>query len=102
MSMSIKVIGKDVMNVDGSGFIAITLAVFDGTTKVNNAVFVETESLAEALVGITEYGLLIGNSSDSDTTATVYVTAYVDEEEVSVECTVADIFDTAVGDTLGS
>lgn len=102
MSMTIKVIGKDVMAVDTNSFTAMSLAVFDGTTKIDNSVFVETESLADACVGITEYGLLVGNTVDSDTSDTVSVTAYVDGEAVTISCTVSDLFATAVGDVIGS
>ena len=101
MSTVIKVVGKDVMDVDTEKYVAVSLSAYDGTTKLNNGIFVETESLAEACAGITEYGLLVFNTVNSDTSDSVTVSCSVDGTLTSATTTLADILDADIGDALG-
>ena len=67
MSMTIRVIGKDIMDVDGEKYVAMSFAPYDNDDEVKDAVFAQTENLAEACGGITEYGTLVFNTADSET-----------------------------------
>lgn len=78
MANNIKIIGKSSILVDGESLCCIAFGAFGGelgATPLNDAVFVQTEDLTEACGGITEYGMLVFNSVNSDL-----------EDEVTIAC----------------
>lgn len=66
MSKTIRVIGKDILDVEGEQYVAMAFAPYNNDDKMSDAVFAQTENLADAYAGITEYGLLRFNTADSE------------------------------------
>lgn len=102
MSMTIKVIGKDVMDVDGEQYVAMAFAPYDGDDKVNDAIFVETENLAEACAGITEYGMLVFNTVNSadEMESEVTIACQVGGSLLEADTSLEVLLETAVGEEV--
>ena len=107
MAKSIKLVAKDVSIADDITYCSVGLALYDGDVELN-AFFLQPENLTEALGGITEYGMLVFNSDNSDLSASVTIACVEAGEEVSeanttsVSVTLQDIIDTEVGDDLSA
>lgn len=107
MAKSIKLVAKDVSIDNGVTYCSAGLALYDGEVELN-AFFLQPENLTEALGGITEYGMLIFNSDNSDLSSSVTIACVEAGEEVteanttSVSVTLQDIINTEVGDAVNS
>ena len=102
MAMTIKVASKDVMEVDGELYVAMTFDAYDGDDKVYDAVFVETENLAEACAGITEYGMLVFNTVNSadELESEVTIACSVGGSLVEADTSLEVLLETAVGEEV--
>lgn len=102
MAKSIKLVAKDVAIDQGVIYCSAGLALYDGDVELN-AFFLQPQNLTGALGGITEYGMLVFNDSDSDLTDTVTIACVEAGEPVteanttSVSVTLQDVLDTEVG-----
>lgn len=103
--MLIYLMGKDVdvTNITSEGIknSSLSLAVFNGNKKMNS-VFIQTESLTNNMIGITEYGRMTFNSENTDLSAVIDVSADVDGEIVTKTLSVQACLDTVEGTELGS
>lgn len=80
----------------------LSLGVYDGNTS-KNAVFVQTQSLTDNLIGITDYGLMTFNSENTNLNAMITVTADVEGHGlVSKTLSVQSCLDTVEGTELGT
>lgn len=87
MSYAIKIGGISESIVDGQVLASFSFYVDDGENIVNDAVFYQTEDLTEAAAGITEYGMLVFNTVNSDLESDVTIGCLVGTSEV--EATIA-------------
>ena len=96
MSKTIRVIGKDILDVEGDQYVAMSFAPYNNDVEMNDAVFAQTENLADAYAGITEYGLLLFNTADSEAKM---------DSEITLACTVENSVisaDTSLNDLLAA
>ena len=104
--MLIYLMGKDVdvTNITSEGIknSSLSLAVFDGNKRMNS-VFLQTESLTNNMIGITEYGRMTFNSENTNLNAMITVTADVEGHGlVSKTLSVQSCLDTVEGTELGT
>ena len=108
MAKSIKLVSKDVgISHDGVTYCSAGLALHDGDTELNGY-FLQPANLTGAVGGITEYGMLVFNSEDSDLTASVTIACVeagspvTEANTTSVSLTLQDLMDTEPGDDLAA
>ena len=105
MSKSIVLVSKDIAIDGGVTYVSAGLALYDGTTPLN-AYFLQPTDLTEAVGGMTDYGMLVFNDSDSDLDDIVTIGCVeiglpaVDANITSVDISLEDLMDTDVGDAL--
>lgn len=101
MSKEIRVKDKCV-SLDGTTTLAvIALGVYDSETNEEYpAKFVQPQNLTTAYGGITEYGMLVFNSLNSDLDDTVTIAAVSGSETVSESATLEGLLDVDPGDPI--
>ena len=104
MAKGIYVKAKDVSLVEGgeSGIInaCISLVCME-SGKEFNAQFVQPQNLTSAVGGITDYGMLVFNTLNSDIDETVTIACVADDgTEVTVSTTLEDVLDVEVGEEV--
>lgn len=102
MSVAIKITGKTNTVVDGENLCTISFGAYDNTTPINDAIFAQTESLTEACGGITEYGMLVFNTENSDLESNVTIACVAGGSTVEATTSLGTLLtDSDVGDALG-
>lgn len=103
--MKIYLIGKslyqDGIMQDSNANCSLAFAVYDENNKVN-ANFIQTESMTENLVGITDYGNMFFNSENTDLDSEISVEAIVNGESVSYNVKISDVVNGDIGSEIGS
>lgn len=98
MTKSVSVSGISANSLKNASY---ALAVYDGDTQVN-ATFLQTESMTENMVSITEYGNLTFNSENTVLSNEVTIKALVGSYPVEKTLSLYDITNTPEGNELGT
>lgn len=102
MAKTIKCTSNSVCLVEGATLFSIGLELVDEKDEHIDAVFeIDTQQAEIPMVGITPYGMVIGQCTSGNSTLGVIIGATDDTEFTTVELSVSDLSETIAGTTLG-
>lgn len=102
MPNSIILKAKAVSELDEYSAFSVALALNDGTKDIAATFSIDSEAVTLPMIGVTEYGKLVGLVTDDSTAFTVTATPLDGSAATEADTTVADVIGADIGDSIAS